>query len=46
MKLSKITNNIIVNPEDNKKVADSLMNIIMSFKRKTAMRRDNCGIIN
>jgi hypothetical protein len=39
-------NNIIINPEDNKKVADLLTNIIINFKRKAAMRRDNCGIIN
>lgn len=46
MKLLKITNNIVINPDDNLEVANQINELVKDFKSNIPMRRDNCGVIN
>ena len=46
MKLLKITNNIVINPEANLEVANQINELVKDFKSSIPMRRDNCGAIN
>jgi hypothetical protein len=46
MKLSKITNDILINPEDNLELSNYISELLKDFTVNIPMRRDNCGPIN
>lgn len=42
----KIMNSIIVNKEDNRKLAEQIKPLLVGYKNRIPMKRDNCGPIN